>query len=138
MNKYVKIKPKGRSAFWAIEKESKEGMRIFLQVTKEGVFEQHHFHIYAENDIAWIRPAKMNNHYGWLEVDEGMDLLVKKIEAGKYEITRQDDGEKYIVIKSNKLFGTIEWIIERQSDYKVYSAASFGAAKLSIGKWRYI
>lgn len=58
-----------------------------------------------------------------------MQITTKRIESGKYTITREDGEEFYVwKMKSN----TGGWGIERQSDCKVVGAPTLTAAKYDI------
>ena len=67
--RHVKIKAKiaggGKLCKFAIQKSAK----VFLLVDKYGTWDNPpHYYIGEKADIIWIKPARMNNHYGELEI----------------------------------------------------------------------
>lgn len=133
---YVRIKFKGKRAMWA-EKLSNKAYREVDKNGEWGLDNEMHIILAAPEDISWERPARENKKYGELEIIES-GLNTRRVRAGFYIITRNDDGEQYKVYKRKKLSGETEWSIERQSDFKLDHASTLSGAKLTIGKWRYI
>lgn len=69
MTDYVRVKLDcKKTAIWAIRKYSAP-FYFLTQVDKEGnPSDKIQVFIVCEEDINWIKPAKMNNHYAELEV----------------------------------------------------------------------
>jgi hypothetical protein len=69
MSDFVRVKLNcNKTAIWAIRKYS-EPFYFFTKVDKEGnPPDKIYLFIVCEEDIAWIKPAVMNNHYAQLEI----------------------------------------------------------------------
>jgi hypothetical protein len=72
--RYVKIKARSiKRSFWAIEQEPTGGFRSFVRCNKEGDYNLNNkinVLLLGNSDIEWTKQARMNNHYGELEVSK--------------------------------------------------------------------
>ena len=77
MTDYIRVKLNCKErAIWAIRKYSSP-FYFLTQVDKEGNTPDSKINVFivCEEDIKWIKPAKMNNHYAQLEVLDSEEAL---------------------------------------------------------------